>query len=145
MNNCPDFSIIFISIIIKTLHLSEIHHDIFSSQPFLPILFTFSYTMMFSNFLLFFWLFNKWPFSQILIWPPWSGNILIQTRLVMSSDDKNFTFWKKSLTNCSLLIYFESQFVSGYGLRLVTVRVELLPAFKFTGKLVKNKDFTGKW
>jgi len=24
-------------------------------------------------------------------------------------------------------------------------RVELLPAFKFTGKLVKIKDFTGKW
>jgi hypothetical protein len=23
--------------------------------------------------------------------------------------------------------------------------VELLPAFKFTGKMVKNKDFTGKW
>ncbi len=26
----------------------------------------------------------------------------------------------------------------GYG-------VELLPAFKFTGKMVKIKDFTGKW
>jgi len=24
-------------------------------------------------------------------------------------------------------------------------RVELLPAFKFTGKMVKIKDFTGKW
>ena len=27
----------------------------------------------------------------------------------------------------------------------VTTRVELLPAFKFTGKLVKIKEFTGKW
>jgi hypothetical protein len=30
-------------------------------------------------------------------------------------------------------------------LNMVDARVELLPAFKFTGKLVKNKDFTGKW
>jgi hypothetical protein len=27
----------------------------------------------------------------------------------------------------------------------ITIRVELLPAFQFTGKLVKIKDFTGKW
>ncbi len=27
----------------------------------------------------------------------------------------------------------------------VPIRVELLPAFKFTGKLVKIKEFTGKW
>jgi len=27
----------------------------------------------------------------------------------------------------------------------VLSRVELLPAFKFTGKMVKIKDFTGKW
>ena len=27
----------------------------------------------------------------------------------------------------------------------VTTRVELLPAFKFTGKMVKIKEFTGKW
>ena len=26
-----------------------------------------------------------------------------------------------------------------------TIRVELLPAFKFTGKLVKIKEFTSKW
>ncbi len=28
---------------------------------------------------------------------------------------------------------------------VVATRVELLPAFKFTGKMVKIKDFTGKW
>jgi hypothetical protein len=28
---------------------------------------------------------------------------------------------------------------------LIRCRVELLPAFKFTGKMVKIKDFTGKW
>ena len=28
---------------------------------------------------------------------------------------------------------------------MVETRVELLPAFKFTGKLVKIKEFTGKW
>ena len=27
----------------------------------------------------------------------------------------------------------------------VAIRVELLPAFKFTGKMVKNIEFTGKW
>ncbi len=39
----------------------------------------------------------------------------------MSSDDKNFTFWKKYGTNRSLLVYFESRFVSGSGSQLVTV------------------------
>jgi hypothetical protein len=29
--------------------------------------------------------------------------------------------------------------------KFIVTRVELLPASKFTGKLVKNKDFTGKW
>jgi hypothetical protein len=27
----------------------------------------------------------------------------------------------------------------------LSTTVELLPAFKFTGKLVKIKEFTGKW
>jgi hypothetical protein len=31
-----------------------------------------------------------------------------------------------------------------YGLYVVGTRVELLPCFKFTGKTVKIKEFTGK-
>ena len=32
-----------------------------------------------------------------------------------------------------------------YSLTGVYTRVELLPAFKFTGKMVKIMEFTGKW
>jgi len=31
------------------------------------------------------------------------------------------------------------------GIKDMVTRVKLLPAIKFTGKMVKIKDFTGKW
>ena len=40
---------------------------------------------------------------------------------------------------------FKTYFFNLLILVMVCTRVELLPAFKFTGKMVKNIKFTGKW
>ena len=61
-----------------------------------------------------------------------------------------FNIWIQSqkLVNKNLRILSLNRLLGSFGANvemITSIRVELLPGFKFTGKTVKITQFTGKW